>query len=135
MRMLGHQTAPSASIAPGCFVGARTGLTIGENTFINYRCFFELSAPITIGSEVAVGFGTQFVTTSHRIGPPTRRAGEAESRPITVGDGCWIGSGVQVLPGVSIAPGVIVAAGSVVTRDLETPALYGGVPARKIRDL
>jgi len=40
-----------------------------------------------------------------------------------------------VMPGVTIGDSTIVAAGSVVTKDLEPNAVYGGAPAKKLRDL
>ena len=36
--------------------------------------------------------------------------------------------------GVKIGNGAIVAAGSVVTKDVEPYAIYGGVPAKKIKE-
>lgn len=135
VRLAGHQVDRSATLAPRSFYGARTGLTVGAKTFINYECFFELSAPITIGRGVAIGFRSTFVTSSHEMGQRTQRAGAVTNASIVIGDGCWIGANVTVLPGVRIAPGAIVAAGSVVTKDIATPDLYGGVPAKFMRDL
>ena len=42
---------------------------------------------------------------------------------------------MNILPGVTIGNNVVVAAGAVVTKDLPDNALYGGVPARKIKDI
>jgi acetyltransferase-like isoleucine patch superfamily enzyme len=53
---------------------------------------------------------------------------------VTIGDHVWLSTRVTVLPGVSIGEGAVVAAGSVVTKDLAPYGLYGGVPARKIRE-
>lgn len=50
-------------------------------------------------------------------------------------NGCWIGANVTVLPGVTIKSGTIVAAGAVVVRDCEGNCIYGGVPAKKIKNL
>ena len=52
-----------------------------------------------------------------------------------IGNDVWIGGNVTILPGVTIGNNVVVAAGAVVTKDLEDNALYGGVPARKIKDI
>ena len=55
-------------------------------------------------------------------------------KPIIVGDGCWIGANSLIMPGVTIGNGVVIAAGSVVTKDCESDCLYGGVPAKKIKE-
>ena len=38
------------------------------------------------------------------------------------------------MSGVKIADGTIIAAGSVVTHDTEAYSIYGGVPAKKMKD-
>ena len=45
-----------------------------------------------------------------------------------------LGANALIMPGVTIGDGVIVAAGAVVTKDVEPYSIYGGVPARKIKD-
>lgn len=45
-----------------------------------------------------------------------------------------VGAGSVVLPGVTIGEGSVVGALSFVNRSLETWGVYGGVPARRIRD-
>ncbi len=52
---------------------------------------------------------------------------------ITIGNDVWIGTNVIVVDGVNIGDGVIVAAGSVVTKDIPSYAIVGGVPAKIIR--
>ena len=54
--------------------------------------------------------------------------------PITVGDDVWLGAGVTVTKGVTIGSGAIVAAGSVVTKDIPPNTVYGGSPAKFIRN-
>ena len=76
-----------------------------------------------------------FITSTHVIGDETMRASEGISKPITIGNGCWIGSNSTVLPGVNIGNGTIIAAGSVVVHDCEENSLYAGVPAKKIKQL
>lgn len=51
-----------------------------------------------------------------------------------IGNDVWVGYGAIILQGVTIHDGAIVAAGSVVTKDVDAYSIYGGNPARKIRD-
>jgi maltose O-acetyltransferase len=82
-----------------------------------------------------VGAGTKFLTSTHDIGGPEKRAGTWRTAPITVGRGCWLGANVTVLPGVRIGDGCVIAAGTVVTKDCEPDTLYAGVPAQAKRRL
>ena len=54
---------------------------------------------------------------------------------INIGSDVWIGARVTILSGVEIKKRVVVGAGSVVTSDLESGYVYGGVPAKKIKKL
>ena len=76
-----------------------------------------------------------FVTSSHEIGDTYKRASNNISKPIVIGDGCWIGCDVTVLPGSIIGSGTVVAGGSVVHGVLESDCLYGGNPAKLIKRL
>ena len=53
---------------------------------------------------------------------------------VSIGNDVWIGNDVILIEGVRIGDGAVVAAGAVVTKDVEPYAVYGGVPAVKIRD-
>ncbi len=110
-------------------------VTIGAGSFVNFGVFFDSAAPIKLGRNVAVGPGGRFVTSTHKVGPCSRRAGANTAAPIRVGDGCWIGAGVTVLPGVKVGGGCVVAAGAVVTSDCYPDGVYAGVPARRVREL
>lgn len=53
--------------------------------------------------------------------------------PINIGHHCWIGTGAIILQGVTIGDGAVVAAGAVVTKDIPSFEVWGGIPARYIR--
>lgn len=49
-------------------------------------------------------------------------------------DDVWIGHGCTIIAGVNIGKGSIVAAGALVNKDIPECEIWGGVPAKKIRD-
>lgn len=53
-------------------------------------------------------------------------------RPI-IGNDVWIGAHSVILKGIRIGDGAIVAAGAVVTKDVPSFAIVGGVPAKVIK--
>lgn len=110
-------------------------VSIGEDTMISWNVFFDTGARITIGKHSGVSVGSFLLTETHEVGGPDCRYGKPISMPVTIGDGVWVGVGVIIQPGVTIGDGCIINAGAVVTKDCEPHGLYGGVPARRLRDL
>ena len=54
--------------------------------------------------------------------------------PITLEAESWVTLEAFIAPGVSLGEGGVALARAVVTRDIEPWSVYGGNPARKIRD-
>jgi maltose O-acetyltransferase len=127
-------TIRGAYISPKCYFGGKQ-VFLGDDTYLNYGCWFDTSASIVIGDNCAIGLGVKFITSTHDIGGSEKRAGRLYGLPIVVGDGCWFGSNVTVLPGVTIGNGCIIAAGAVVTKDCQPNGMYAGVPARRVKEL
>lgn len=124
----------SFGIRGGCFFG-RPRVSVGRGTFINYNCFFEATHKIRIGDNCAIAMGVTFCNSNHETNNPLKRAGKVQSKPITVGNGVWIGANSTILPGVTIGDGCVITAGAVVAKDCEPNGVYGGVPAKRIKDL
>ncbi|MDR0605709.1 MAG: CatB-related O-acetyltransferase [Bacteroidales bacterium] len=51
-----------------------------------------------------------------------------------IGNDVWLGYGVKIMEGLTVGDGAVVAAGSVVTNNIPPYEIWGGVPARKIKD-
>lgn len=130
-RLWGVKTETN-SINSGCFF-KNNEVEIGENSFINDKCYFE--GPVKIGKHCAIAQEVMMITTTHEIGTTSQRSGPLERKPIKINDGAWIGARATILPGVTIGQGCVIAAGAVVTSDCEPNGLYGGVPAKLIRIL
>jgi maltose O-acetyltransferase len=133
-RLCGLDVAWRAAFNPQVIIlGSK--LTVGAGSTVNYRCMFDCRVPVVIGQRCGVGWNVQFITGSHDRSNPEVRAGENKSAAISVGDGVWIGSSSIILAGAKIGEGCVIAAGSVVVGTCEPHGLYGGVPARRKREL
>ena len=77
------------AVFPDCFLGVAKGrLTLGQDSYINYSCFLDLSDDIIIGNGVSVAFKTVFINASHEMGSVGHRTGKVIITPTRVGDGC-----------------------------------------------
>lgn len=115
----------------------------GNDVHIGSGCrFLSTRASIWIGDHVMFGPNVTIITGDHRIDildKPMTQVTDREKRPeddqdvIFEGDN-WIGANATILKGITICEGAVIAAGAVVTKNVEPYAIYGGVPAKKIRD-
>ena len=58
---------------------------------------------------------------------------EIKKYRVAIGNDVWIGNFVVIMPGTKIGDGAIIGAGAVVTKDVPSYAIMGGVPAHVIR--
>lgn len=132
----------NAQIRNGCYFQAPYSISFGNNVFINKHCKFyngygSEESRVDIGNNVTIGFNCTFITTSHDIGDFVYRADYREfiQNPIVIGDGTWICTNVTVLDDVKIGKGCVICAGAVVTKDIPSNEMWGGVPAHFIKKL
>ena len=124
-----------AAIHSGCYFSGNK-LSIGNGSYINRRGSFDcINGKIYIGNNVGIAHNVQIYTTNHDYSTPTKRTGKVISSDVHINDGAWIGGGVIICPGVEIGRGTIVAAGSVVINNCKENCLYGGNPAKLIKEL
>lgn len=91
---------------------------------------------ISLGDNVHIVSGCNFVTHDGGVLILRKDYPDLEiTKPIVVGDNVYIGLNCTILPGVNIGDNVIIGAGSLVTRDIPSGLVVGGVPARVIKTL
>lgn len=95
----------------------------------------SLTRAVYIGDRTIVGPNVQFYAATHPISPEERNGkyGKELSKPIRIGDDCWIGGAAIFCPGVSVGNGCTIAAGAVVTKDVPDRSVVAGNPARVIK--
>lgn len=92
---------------------------------------------VTIGKFTIFANNVSIIGGDHRydvVGLPVGLTGRAIIKPTSIGCDCWLGAHSIINCGVTIADGCIIAAGAVVTKDTEPYGIYGGVPAKRIRN-
>ena len=112
-----HPTAyvsPLASLGPGTFVGAQSGIAagaaLGEHVFVNRAA--------TIGHDTAVG-------SFSRIQPGCNVGGLSR-----IGRGVTIGIGATLIERLVVGDNAVIGAGSTVIGDVPENVVVVGVPAR-----
>lgn len=79
LRAFGADVSP-CTISPGVWLGSRR-LSIGEGSFLNTGVLISTHAPVTIGRGVFLAMRVTITTSSHEVGPPSKRAGALVSAP------------------------------------------------------
>jgi hypothetical protein len=107
-------------------------LIVKEHASITNRHLIDCTHTVSIGKfSTFAGFRSQILTHSIDIYLNTQN-----SKPVSIGNYSFVGTASVLLPGCSLPSYSVLAAGSVLSKKMtEELALYGGVPARKIKIL
>lgn len=120
-----------SNVFVGPFVEIQKDVNIGERTKIQSHSFIcEL---VDIGKDCFIGHGVMFINDTFAKGGPAR-GDKSLWKQTKIGDNVSIGSNATILP-VTVCDNVVIGAGSVVTKDIKTPGVYVGNPARIIKKL
>jgi len=102
-----------------CHVGCIEKIQIGDGTLIASKVFI---------SDHSHG-------QTHNIDKRIPYDRPLVSKPVSIGNNCWIGDGACVLYGVTLGDNVIVGANSVVTHSFPSNSVIAGCPAKLIRQM
>ncbi len=115
-------------------------LTIGKNVGIS-QTSIVCHHSISIGDNVKMGGGVKVYDTDfHSLNPEVRRNYSLDMMskkvaPVVIGNNVFIGAGSIILKGVNIGENSVVGAGSVVTKSIPANQIWGGNPARFIKEV
>lgn len=111
-------------------------VAIGHN--VQFGLGTDIATNVHFGNNILIAGGVRFVgRKDHTFDIPGQtiwKGMRGNNATVEVEDDVWIGAGAIILSGVRISRGSIVASGSVVTTDIPPCEIWGGNPARKIRD-
>ena len=122
-------------------IGKMASVIIGHDVKVNHNVHIGAAQLVSIGDRTLIASGVYISDHSHGFyngdchSSPLQAPNDRliVSRPVKIGEDCWLGEKVAVLPGVTIGNGVIVGAGAVVTKDVPEYTIVVGAPARIIK--
>jgi len=127
--LLRVQVGPGTSIHRGCRLYRPSHVMIGSHTVINREVLLDGRMGLFIGDNVSISEGVAIFTLEHEPDSPNF---ENRGAAVHVEDYVFIGARAIILPGITVSRGAVVAAGAVVTRNVDSYTIVGGVPARMI---
>ena len=110
-------------------------VTIGKDCWIGAGMTVYGDGSVTIGDNCDLAPDVAFITGSHEIGGPERRAGKGKLFSIEVGNGCWLGARCAITNSVSVGNASIVAACALVNKPIPANSIAAGIPAKMIREM
>ncbi len=128
--------------------GKKSRVHIGERVSLLNTTINVSSGDVTIGDDTIFGHNCVIATGIHEFEGGMRKKlyhrkhhgvevteAPPEGHDIVIGTGCWITTNVTIIGGVTIGDNVIITAGAVVTKDIPSSVIVGGVPAKVIKQL
>lgn len=115
---------------------AHFDIEIGNN--VQFGDYCNVSTPVHFGNNILMAGRVCFVGGhDHLFNIPASliwNNPRGNNGLTIIEDDVWIGHRATIVGPVIISKGAIIAAGAVVTRDVPECEIWGGVPARKIKD-
>jgi acetyltransferase-like isoleucine patch superfamily enzyme len=136
-KVLAKRCGACVYIGPNVEVRTWAELSIGDNVSIHRGCYLDAGGGVEIGNDVSIAHHTSILSTNHTWGDPELpiRDNPVVSAPVVIENDVWVGCGCRILAGSRVRTRAVLAAGAVVTQDVPSGSLVGGVPARKLKDL
>ncbi len=124
VRIMGHTTF------------TRSSIELKHN--VQFGPYCNISTDVQFGSHILLASRVCIIgRNDHQFDIPEQfiwNGNRNDSKITVIEDDVWIGHNSTVLAGVTIGKGAIIAAGSLVSKDVPPCEIWGGVPAKKIKD-
>jgi acetyltransferase-like isoleucine patch superfamily enzyme len=125
-----NKTGNHSNFLMGLEIRKGQNITIGDNCVINKKVLLDgRGGKLIIGNNVDIAQETNIWTLEHDVHDDYHKD---KGGDVIINDYVWIASRCTILPGVTIGRGAVIACNSVVTKDVPSMAIVGGVPAKII---
>lgn len=122
----------TASIGGGARIYTKGDLIIGDNFYLSLNSQIIAHEQITFGNDCTVGWDSLIMDTDfHQVLDKNTREAFPMTKPIFIGDHCWICNNVQILKGTCIPNDTIVGSCSLLNKhyNISEFSLLAGNPA------
>ncbi len=109
-------------------------INIGDYTLLCPGVRIDSASSVEIGASTMLAAGV-YITDADWHDLYDRSQPIGTTKPVKLGENCWIGDGCIICKGVEIGRNSIIGTGAVVTRSIPANVIAAGNPARVIRPL
>jgi acetyltransferase-like isoleucine patch superfamily enzyme len=112
-------------------------IRIGRDTLISRGVYLSSVRGVSVGDHCLIGERVSIHDMDHDFGahvsdvPLVQRP--LRAAPIVIGNNVWVGAKATITSGVHIGDDVVIAANAVVTSDIPSHCVAGGIPARVLK--
>ena len=114
-------------VKPGITFDLGPNIYMEDNCFLNFRVTILDWVPIYIGEGTMIGPNTNIYTVWHPYSPIDRLDYVLASNPMRIGKRVWLSGNVTLVGGITIGDYSIIGAGSIITKDIPSGVVVGGV--------
>ena len=110
-------------------------LKLGNYGGIGRGCYIAIKDYLEIGDYTRLGPNVTILDQDHTFKKDDLIMNQqAKIEKVLIGKDAWIGANVTILKGISIGDGAIIGANAVVTRNIPPYEIWGGVPAKFLKN-
>lgn len=109
-------------------------LEIGHHSTLNEGVLLNARGKLKIGNYCRLAPLVQIQTTGLSLDKDYKKR-QHITKPVFLEDGVWLGYNSIITSGVTVGEGSVITPRSVVTKNVPKFEMWGGIPARKIKDL
>lgn len=131
LRLFGARIGSHVRLRPTVLVEQPWNLRIDDHSSVGDYTTLYCLGPVSIGKFVSISQRAHLCAGTHDINHPQL---PLVRPPIVVHDQVWIAADAFVGPGVTVGEGAVLGARGCAFKDLSAWGIYGGNPARKLRD-
>lgn len=120
----------------GIFIDAPAKVKIGCRVSIHHGCSILSKGYVEIGDDVSIAHGCSIVSGNHTWADESKpiKYNAVNLLKVTICDDVWVGCGVRILAGVIVGERTVIAANAVVNRSIDGGGIFGGIPARRLKE-